>query len=118
LLLIGHHCDILSDLCAGLVGGLGLAPGANYGPGVAVFEASHGTVPARAGCDMANPMALILSGAQLLHHLGESEAGQRVEAAVGSVLAEGRVLTYDLAGPLGIDPSPTSALAREIAARV
>ena len=75
-------------------------------------------MPARAGRDMVNPMALILSGAQLLHHLGESEAGRRVEAAVASVLAEGRVLTYDLAGPLGIEASSTSAVAREIAVRV
>jgi isocitrate dehydrogenase (NAD+) len=88
--------DLLSDLCAGLVGGLGLAPGANVGDRHAVFEAVHGTVSHAAGRDRANPMALILSGAMLLRHVGEQPAAERVEAAVAAVLADGRTLTYDL----------------------
>ena len=96
LVLPNLYGDILSDLCAGLVGGLGLAPGANLGERCAVFEATHGTAPKYRGLDRANPMALMLSGAMLLRHVGEIEAGDRLEAAVAAVLAEGRVVTYDL----------------------
>jgi isocitrate dehydrogenase (NAD+) len=96
--------DILSDLCAGLVGGLGLAPGANIGERCAVFEATHGSAPRYRGANRANPMGLMLSGAMLLRHLGEAEAGDRLEAAVAAVVAEGRTVTYDLK-PSRDDPS-------------
>lgn len=88
--------DVLSDLCAGITGGLGLAPGASYGPDCAVFEAVHGIATAYAGTGRANPTATILSGAMLLRHLGERDAADRVEAAVGAVIADGRSVTRDL----------------------
>jgi isocitrate dehydrogenase (NAD+) len=88
--------DILSDLCSGLVGGLGMAPGANLGEGIAVFEPVHGSAPKYAGQNKVNPTATILSGAMMLRHLGEGEAADRVEAAVRAVIAEGRDVTYDL----------------------
>jgi isocitrate dehydrogenase (NAD+) len=96
--------DILSDLCSGLVGGLGVAPGANIGSGMAVFEPVHGSAPKYAGQNKANPTATILSGALMLRHLGELEAAGRVEAAVAQVIAEGRHVTYDLK-PARDDPS-------------
>jgi isocitrate dehydrogenase (NAD+) len=104
LLLPNLYGDILSDLCAGLVGGLGVAPGALYGDGIAVFEATHGTAPRYRGLDRANPMALMLSGAMMLRHLGETEAGDRLEAAVAAVIAEGRDVTHDLK-PTRDDPT-------------
>jgi isocitrate dehydrogenase (NAD+) len=88
--------DIISDLCAGLVGGLGVAPGANIGPDAAVFEPTHGSAPKYKGLNKVNPTALILSGVMMLRHLGEKEAADRVEAAVASVIAEGKYVTYDL----------------------
>ncbi|MBI4343537.1 MAG: isocitrate/isopropylmalate dehydrogenase family protein [Candidatus Omnitrophica bacterium] len=88
--------DILSDLCAGLIGGLGVAPGANIGDGVAVFEAVHGSAPKYAGQDKVNPTAMILSGMMMLQHLGEHEPAKRLDAAVAAVLKEGRAVTYDL----------------------
>lgn len=88
--------DILSDLCSGLVGGLGVAPGANIGQNLAVFEPVHGSAPKYAGQNKANPTAMILSGAFMLRYLGEREAAERVEAAVRKVIAEGRFVTYDL----------------------
>ncbi len=98
LLLPNLYGDILSDLCAGLVGGLGLAPGGNLGWEYAVFEAVHGSAPDIAGKGLANPIAMILSGAMLLRHLGELRAGRDVERAVDHVLGEGRVRTPDLGG--------------------
>jgi len=106
--------DLLSDLCAGLSGGLGLAPGVNVGPSCAVFEAVHGTVAHQAGRDRANPMALILSGAMLLRHLGEARAADRLEGAVAAVLADGHTVTYDLAD--GSDPAGTTAVTDAIVA--
>ena len=88
--------DILSDLCAGLIGGLGVAPGANIGDGVAVFEAVHGSAPKYQGMNKVNPTAMILSGVMMLRYLGEVEAAQRLEEAVVTVLREGRAVTYDL----------------------
>jgi isocitrate dehydrogenase (NAD+) len=105
LVLPNLYGDILSDLCAGLVGGFGVAPGANLGDELAVFEATHGTAPR--GFGRANPMALMLSGAMLLRHIGEAEAGNRLEAAVAGVIAEGRVVTADLK-PTRDDPSAAS----------
>jgi isocitrate dehydrogenase (NAD+) len=93
--------DIVSDLCAGLVGGLGVAPGANIGEDGAVFEPVHGSAPKYAGLNVANPTALILSGALMLRHLGYAEMGEQVEAAVRSVIAEGRTTTSDLGGTAG-----------------
>ncbi|WP_324667845.1 isocitrate/isopropylmalate dehydrogenase family protein [Geochorda subterranea] len=88
--------DIVSDLAAGLVGGLGVAPGANIGDGYAVFEAIHGSAPKYKGLNKVNPTALILSGMLMLRHLGEQGAADRLERAVAHVIAEGRYVTYDL----------------------
>jgi isocitrate dehydrogenase (NAD+) len=88
--------DILSDLCAGLVGGLGLAPGANIGDDIAVFEATHGSAPKYAGKNVANPMAMMLSGVLMLRHIGEKDAGDRLEAAIATIIAEGKSVTYDM----------------------
>ncbi|MEN8180403.1 MAG: isocitrate/isopropylmalate dehydrogenase family protein [Pseudomonadota bacterium] len=88
--------DIVSDLCSGLVGGLGVTPGANIGHDLAVFEPVHGSAPKYAGQNKVNPTATILSGVLMLRHLGEREAAERVEAAVATVIAEGRHVTYDL----------------------
>ncbi len=96
--------DILSDLCAGLVGGLGVAPGANIGERAAVFEAIHGSAPKYAGMNKVNPTALILSAVLMLRHLGEREAADRVERAVAAVIAEGKDVTYDLK-PYRDDPT-------------
>jgi isocitrate dehydrogenase (NAD+) len=93
--------DIVSDLCAGLVGGLGVAPGANIGVEASVFEPVHGSAPKYAGLNKANPTALILSGVLMLRHLGEQPAAERVEAALREVIAEGRHVTYDLGGSAG-----------------
>jgi isocitrate dehydrogenase (NAD+) len=90
--------DILSDLCAGLVGGLGMAPAANVGDEVAMFEAIHGSAPDIAGKGIANPTALMLAAVLLCEHIGQAEAGQRVRDAVERVLAEGRTRTRDLGG--------------------
>jgi isocitrate dehydrogenase (NAD+) len=113
LLLENLYGDIVSDLCAGFVGGLGLAPGANIGEAAAVFEAVHGSAPDIAGKNKANPMAVILSAAMLLDHLGENEAADRVRSAVNAVLQEGKKLTADLGGTAG-----TSEIAEAIAARL
>jgi isocitrate dehydrogenase (NAD+) len=93
--------DIVSDLCAGLVGGLGVAPGANIGTEAAVFEPVHGSAPKYAGLNKANPTALILSGVLMLRHLGEQAAAERVEDALRTVIAEGRRTTSDLGGGAG-----------------
>jgi len=101
LVLPNLYGDIVSDLAAGLVGGLGVAPGANIGEDGAVFEAVHGSAPKYAGQNKANPTALILSGALMLRHLGYAEVGERVEGAVRAVIAEGRTVTSDLGGNAG-----------------
>lgn len=92
--------DILSDLCAGLIGGIGVAPGVNVGAdGVALFEPVHGSAPAYKGLNRLNPTAMILSGMLLLRHLGETDAADRLEAAVARVIKEGRFVTHDLRRP-------------------
>ncbi len=96
LVLPNLYGDIVSDLAAGLIGGLGVAPGANIGPDGAIFEAVHGSAPKYKGLNKVNPTALILSGVLMLRHLGELEAADRLEAAVAAVIAEGRQVTYDL----------------------
>lgn len=88
--------DILSDLCAGLVGGLGVAPGANIGTEAAVFEATHGSAPKYKGQNKVNPTALILSGKLMLEHLGEKAAAEKLDRAVSEVIAEGKDVTYDM----------------------
>ncbi len=98
LVLPNLYGDIVSDLCAGLVGGLGLVPGANLGTEVAVFEAVHGSAPDIAGQDRANPTALLLSAVMMLRHLGEAEAATRVMAALERVLTAGQVRTRDMGG--------------------
>ena len=103
LLLPNLYGDIISDLCAGLVGGLGLAPGANLGWEYAVFEPVHGSAPDIAGRGVANPVAIVLSAAMMLHHLSEREAGTAVERAVARLLEEGRVLTPDMGGSATTD---------------
>jgi isocitrate dehydrogenase (NAD+) len=105
--------DIVSDLCAGLVGGLGVAPGANIGENAAVFEPVHGSAPKYAGLDVANPTALILSGAMMLRHLGETAAAERVEKAVRDVIAAGQTVPRDLGGRAG-----TRAFGQAVAERV
>jgi isocitrate dehydrogenase (NAD+) len=99
--------DILSDVAAGLVGGLGMAPGANVGDAAAVFEAVHGSAPKHAGQDRANPFALMLSGAMLLRHIEEHDAADRLEGAIATVIEEGETLTYDLK-PTRDDPTVAS----------
>ncbi len=114
--------DILSDLCAGLAGGLGVAPGALYGDQIAVFEPVHGSAPKYAGQDKADPVAEILCVELLLRHLGENEAADRIFHAVWETIAEKKVVTYDLALPgytlRPVTPSSCSAMAREIARNV
>jgi isocitrate dehydrogenase (NAD+) len=104
LVLPNLYGDIVSDLCAGLIGGLGLAPGANFGDGVAVFEPTHGSAPKYAGQNRVNPMAMMLSGMLMLRHLGEHEAAARMEAAIAAVIAEGASVTYDMK-PTRDDPT-------------
>ncbi len=105
--------DIVSDLCAGLVGGLGMAPGANIGENGAVFEPVHGSAPKYAGMDKVNPAAMILSGVLMLEYIEEKEAAQRVLKAVKEVIAEKKKVTYDLGGT-----AKTSEMADEIVAKM
>jgi isocitrate dehydrogenase (NAD+) len=109
--------DIISDLCSGLVGGLGVAPGANFGRDLAVFEPVHGSAPKYTGLNKVNPMATLLSGVLMLRHLGETDAADRVMAAVQAVVAEGKSVTYDLK-PRRDDPTAvgTSEMADAIIA--
>lgn len=105
--------DIISDLCAGLVGGLGIAPGANIGDDYAVFEPVHGSAPKYAGQNKVNPTAIILSAVLMLKHLGEQEAADKLFKATAEVIAEGKDVTYDLGGKAG-----TSKMADAIAEKV
>jgi isocitrate dehydrogenase (NAD+) len=104
--------DIVSDLAAGLIGGLGLAPGGNFGTHAAVFEPTHGSAPKYAGQNRVNPMGMMLSGVMMLRHLEELEAADRLEGAIASVIAEGRHVTYDMK-PTRDDP--TAVGTREVA---
>jgi len=88
--------DIISDLCAGLVGGLGLAPGANIGEEIALFEPTHGSAPKYTGQNKVNPMAMMLSGVLMLRHIGEAKAADRLEKAIATVIKEGKSVTYDM----------------------
>jgi isocitrate dehydrogenase (NAD+) len=104
LVLPNLYGDIVSDLCAGLIGGLGVAPGANIGDDAAVFEATHGSAPKYKGQNKVNPMAMMLSGVLMLRHLAEEEAADRLEAAIATVIAEGKAVTYDMK-PTRDDPT-------------
>ncbi len=119
LVLPNLYGDIVSDLASGLVGGLGVAPGANIGEQWAVFEPVHGSAPKYAGQNKVDPTATILSGALMLRHLGETRAAERVEAAVAAVIGEGKDVTYDLK-PAADDPSAvgTREMAEAIVARL
>lgn len=101
LVLPNLYGDIVSDLCAGLVGGLGVVPGANIGERLAVFEPVHGSAPDIAGKNLANPTAMMLSGVHMLRYLGENDAADRIEKAVIKVIGEGRTVTRDLGGTAG-----------------
>jgi isocitrate dehydrogenase (NAD+) len=104
LVLPNLYGDIISDLCAGLIGGLGVAPGANIGDEVAVFEATHGSAPKYVGMNKVNPMAMMFSGMLMLRHLGEDDAANRLEAALAAVIEEGKSVTYDMK-PTRDDPT-------------
>ncbi|MDD5327741.1 MAG: isocitrate/isopropylmalate dehydrogenase family protein [Phycisphaerae bacterium] len=104
--------DILSDLCAGLVGGLGMAPGANIGDKIAVFEATHGSAPKYKGQNKVNPTALILSGVMMLRHIGKLVEADKLEAAMAAVIAEGKDVTYDMKADRN---DPTAVGTREMA---
>jgi isocitrate dehydrogenase (NAD+) len=119
LVLPNLYGDIVSDLGAGLIGGLGLAPGANMGDEIAVFEATHGSAPKYAGQNKMNPMAMLLSGVMMLRHLKEPEAARRLEEAIASVIAEGKSVTYDMK-PDRSDPTAvgTSQVADAIINRI
>jgi isocitrate dehydrogenase (NAD+) len=112
LVLTNLYGDIMSDLAAGLVGGLGVAPGANIGPEGAVFEATHGSAPKYKGQNKVNPTALILSGMLMLKYLKETDAAERLEKAVAAVIAEGKDVTYDLKPDRN---DPTAVGTREMA---
>lgn len=117
LVLPNLYGDIISDLCAGLVGGLGMAPGANIGDDIAVFEPTHGSAPKYRGQNKVNPFAMMLSGVLMLRHLDEAESADRLEQAIAAVIAEGKSLTYDLI-PDGsaVKPSGTSEVADAVIA--
>jgi isocitrate dehydrogenase (NAD+) len=112
LVLPNLYGDIVSDLAAGLVGGLGVAPGANIGIEASVFEPVHGSAPKYAGQNKANPTAMILSGVLMLRHLGEQVAAERIETALRGVIAEGRRTTYDLGGDAGTSEFATAIIER------
>lgn len=115
LLLPNLYGDIISDLCAGIVGGLGLAPSGNFGDRCAVFEPVHGSAPKYAGKDRVNPGAAILSGAMMLRHVGEMRAAESIEKAFARVVKEGKHVTYDLARK---KPVGTKRMAEEVARHV
>jgi isocitrate dehydrogenase (NAD+) len=104
LVLPNLYGDIVSDLAAGMIGGLGMAPGANFGEEVAIFEPTHGSAPKYAGQNKVNPIAMMLSGMLMLRHLEENEAADRLEAAIGDVIRKGERVTYDMK-PTRDDPS-------------
>ncbi len=104
LVLPNLYGDVLSDLCAGMIGGLGLAPGANFGENIAIFEPTHGSAPKYAGQNKVNPMAQMLSGMLMLRHLEEQEAADSLEHAIAEVIREGRSVTYDMK-PTRSDPT-------------
>jgi isocitrate dehydrogenase (NAD+) len=123
LVLPNLYGDVVSDLAAGMIGGLGMAPGANFGEGIAIFEPTHGSAPKYAGQNKVNPMAQMLSGMLMLRHLGETDAAERLEDAIADVIREGRSVTYDMK-PTRDDPSAVGtgevadAIVEKLAVRV
>jgi isocitrate dehydrogenase (NAD+) len=119
LVLPNLYGDIVSDLGAGLIGGLGLAPGANIGEEYAVFEATHGSAPKYKGLNKVNPFAVMLSGVMMLRHIGETSSAERLDGAIASVIREGKSVTYDMK-PSPDDPSAatTSGVADAIISRL
>jgi isocitrate dehydrogenase (NAD+) len=119
LVLPNLYGDIISDLCAGLIGGLGVAPGGNIGDEAAVFEATHGSAPKYKGMNKVNPMAMMFSGVLMLKHLGERDAADRLEAALADVIREGKSVTYDMK-PTRDDPTAvgTSGVADAVIERL
>ena len=119
LVLPNLYGDVVSDLAAGLIGGLGLAPGANIGNDYAVFEATHGSAPKYKGLNKVNPLAVILSGVMMLRHLGETEAAENLDNAIASIIKEGKDVTYDMK-PTPDDPTAatTSGMADAIIAKL
>jgi isocitrate dehydrogenase (NAD+) len=119
LVLPNLYGDVLSDLCAGMIGGLGVAPGGNYGETVAVFEPTHGSAPKYAGQNKVNPIAQLLSGMLMLRHLEERDAADRLERAISDVIREGKSVTYDMK-PRRDDPTAvgTSDVADAIIAKL
>jgi isocitrate dehydrogenase (NAD+) len=112
LLMDNLYGDIVSDLCAGLVGGLGVVPGSNIGDEAAVFEAVHGSAPDLAGKGLANPLAIIMSGEMMLHHIGEHAMAEKIRKAYDSVLAEGTTRTKDLGGTASTDQFADAIIAK------
>lgn len=104
--------DIISDLCAGMMGGLGVAPGANYGSRCAVFEAVHGSAPKYAGLNKVNPTALLMSAVMMLEHLGEKQAADRITRSLEETFREGKIRTYDLGGTTGTQEFADALIAR------
>ena len=123
LVLPNLYGDVLSDLCAGMIGGLGLAPGANFGEGIAIFEPTHGSAPKYAGQNKVNPMAQLLSGMLMLRHLDEDDAADSLERAIADVIREGKSVTYDMK-PSRDDPTAVGtsevadAIVNKLGARV
>jgi isocitrate dehydrogenase (NAD+) len=123
LVLPNLYGDVVSDLAAGMIGGLGMAPGANFGEGIAIFEPTHGSAPKYAGQNKVNPMAQMLSGMLMLRHLGETDAAERLEDAIADVIREGRSVTYDMK-PTRDDPTAVGtsevadAIVEKLAVRV
>jgi isocitrate dehydrogenase (NAD+) len=119
LVLPNLYGDVLSDLCAGMIGGLGLAPGANFGEGIAIFEPTHGSAPKYAGQNKVNPMAQLLSGMLMLRHLDEGDAADNLEQAIAEVIRDGKSVTYDMK-PTRDDPTAvgTSEVADAIIEKV
>src|SRR5213595_3844300 len=112
LLMENLYGDLVSDLCAGLVGGLGCVPGSNIGDDAAVFEAVHGSAPDIAGKGIANPLALIMTADMMLHHLHEEKIGEKIKSAYNVVLSEGKVLTRDLGGTAGTNEFADAIIAK------
>jgi isocitrate dehydrogenase (NAD+) len=112
LLMENLYGDVVSDLCAGLVGGLGVVPGSNIGETAAVFEAVHGSAPDIAGKGVANPLAVIMSGVMMLNHIHEEAIGLRIKTAYDAVLVEGKTLTRDLGGTAGTDDFADAIIAK------
>lgn len=119
LVLPNLYGDIISDLAAGLIGGLGLAPGANIGDEYAVFEPTHGSAPKYKGLNKVNPFAIILSAVMMLRHIGEEKAGNKIEKAVAEIIKEGKFVTYDMKSPDNpIPPVGTQEVAEALVKRI